>query len=97
MNQKKAKKIRALAKLLIGKMQQENPNASFENRYIENTARRKKQHVYQTDEQGNAIIGPDGNPIVKNTFDVSTGTITLARDCYRGIYRAMKKREAQTA
>lgn len=92
MNEKKAKKLRAIAKMLLVNVQKDNPSASIETRYMENTARRKKHVSYKIDEHGEVILSQDGKPTIENVFDVSTGTITLAKDCLRGIYKTLKSK-----
>lgn len=94
MNLKTAKKLRRICKGFINHQAKNNQEqiASFmETQYSENEANRKMHIEYKTDNEGNFTLNEIGDRIVKESYPVCPGTLTIIPQCFRGMYLRLKK------
>lgn len=91
MNAKKVKKLRAIAKTIVNRKQAETNLDLFKTHYSENKNNRKMFTKYKVDANGNFELDENKQPIVEQTFPIAAGTVTVADNCFRGIYKSLKK------
>lgn len=98
MNLKRAKKLRRICKTLAFqefKGDQEKMNTFMITDYTENE-RNRKIHVEYEMEHGDFKLQENGERIVKDSYPICAGTLTLKHVCFRGMYQNMKKKFLST-
>jgi hypothetical protein len=91
MNAKKAKALRKVLKNLT-QIKNEGSNLVSNTVYTENIQNRKMITVQDiADNPVNATTDGDGSYTTTKKIPIAAGTITLSKNCARGVYKKLKK------
>jgi len=82
MNQKKVKALRKVLKNLEKNTAPENLSALLTTTYTENKQNRKQIWVEDLDEKGE---------VISKQVPIAAGTVTVNKNCRRGLYKHLKK------